>query len=215
MAQPPAPRWQEEGLSISFRSCALSTAGGLPQALAQAGSKPADVGHLDLGENELSSLAELKPFGRLLSLDVAHNSVESLGSGLLPPTLLHLNASYNRLESAAGVAALTGLIELNLSYNLITSCAPLETLTQLQVVLLGGNRISSLVGLVSLARLELLDLRFNYVEKPSELRLLAMNASLRTLTLQGNPVAKQSNYRAAIACELPALLTLDAQAWLG
>ena len=41
--------------------------------------------------------------------------------------------------------------------------------------------------------------------------MLSLNAALRVLTLQGNPVAKQPTYRASIVCELPALLTLDAQ----
>ena len=179
-AGPPAPRWQEDGLSISFRSCQLTGLSVLKQALQQATSNgggsgsavsPIDVGHLDLGENELTSLTELQPFQRLLSLDVSHNNVETL-TQQLPDSLLHLNASYNRLESADGIGELPRLIELNLSYNLLTSCQPLESLLHVQVILLGGNRISSLVGLEPLARLELLDLRFNYIEKHAELRLL-------------------------------------------
>ena len=43
-------------------------------------------------------------------------------------------------------------------------------------------------------------------ERPSELRLLALNATLRTLTLQGNPVAKKPEYRASVGSTLPALL---------
>ena len=169
------PRWQEEGLSISFRSCQLTGLAVLAEALKQTGGssgvgevQPADVGHLDLGENELTTLGELKPFKRLLSLDISHNNVEMLSQ--LPPSLLHLNASYNRLESAEGVASMPRLIELNLSYNLITSCQSFEPLVQLQVLLLGGNRIGSLIGLASLARLELLDLRFNYIGKHGEVR---------------------------------------------
>ena len=46
---------------------------------------------------------------------------------------------------------------------------------------------------------------------PDQVRVLSLNAALRVLTLQGNPVAKQPTYRASIVCELPALLTLDAQ----
>ena len=83
------------------------------------------------------------------------------------------------------------------------------------MLLAAGNRIGSLHGLSSMGMLECLDLKCNYVERLAEVRVLSLNAALRVLTLQGNPVAKQSNYRAAIACELPALLTLDAQAWLG
>ena len=205
------PRWQDDTLSISFRSCKLSGFIKIGEALTAQSVTPDAIGHLDLGENELSSITELTPFTRLLSLDIAHNSVDELPATALSPSLHHLNAAYNRLESAAGVANLTQLIELNLSYNLLTSCAPFEKLTQLQVLLLGGNRISSLVGLEGLAVLELLDVRFNYIEKQSELRLLALNATLRTLTLQGNPLAKSQNYRASVATILPTLLTLDGQ----
>lgn len=43
------------------------------------------------------------------------------------------------------------------------------------------------------------------------MRLLALNAMLRTLSLQGNPVAKLPSYRASMGSTLPALLTLDGQ----
>lgn len=167
-------------MSISFRSCQLSTVSAVHGALRQAGTEgtavaPADVSHLDIAENELASLAELAPFSQLMSLDVAHNNVEELSG--LSPTLLHLNASYNRLESMSSVSSLGKLVELNVSYNLLTSLQPIEPLSNLQVLLLGGNRISSLIGLSSLSRLELLDVRFNYIEKTSEVRPLLCRAA--------------------------------------
>jgi Leucine-rich repeat (LRR) protein len=114
---------------------------------------PQAVGHLDLAENELESIELLRPYSRLLSLDVSHNNVEQLVG--LPPTLLHLNVAYNRLEGIEGIGSWGGgLLELNLSYNLLTSLQPLEQITQLQVLLAGGNRISSLIGLAGLGRLE-------------------------------------------------------------
>ena len=212
------PRWQDDGLSISFRSCQLQGLVSLHDALATAQSGdqqvvPGDVMHLDVAENEVELTAGLQPFTKLLSLDLSHNNVEELAQ--LPSAMLHLNASYNRVQSAEGAGRLTQLVELNLGYNLITSLQPLERLTHLQVLLAAGNRIGSLHGLSSMGMLECLDLKCNYVERLAEVRVLSLNAALRVLTLQGNPVAKQSNYRAAIACELPALLTLDAQAWLG
>ena len=208
-------RWQDDGLSVSFRACQLQSAAGLAAALSQAAQptggsvSPADVGHLDLAENELQQLDELQPFECLLSLDASHNSVERMVA--LPPSLMHLNVAYNRLESAATVGGLTCMVELNLGYNLLTDVQPIEALTQLQVLLLAGNRISTLQGLTSLQALEVLDLKFNYIERPHELRLLSLNARLRTLTLQGNPVAKLPSYRASIVAQLPALTTLDGE----
>ena len=146
-AQP--PRWQDDGLSISFRSCQLQGLVSLHDALATAqnGDRqvvPGDVMHLDVAENEVEQTAGLQPFTQLLSLDISHNNVEELTQ--LPTSMLHLNASYNRVQSAEGVAQLTQLVELNLGYNLITSLQPLERLTHLQVLLAAGNRIGSLHG---------------------------------------------------------------------
>lgn len=164
-----SPRWQEHGLSISFRACQMSDAKAAADALrTESGVDLAAVGHLDLAENELESIDPLRQFRQLMSLDVSHNNVEQLAA---IPSLLHLNASYNRLEAVDGIGSWGAmLIELNLSYNLLTSLQPLEQMTQLQVLLAGGNRISSLIGLAGLAKLELCDVRFNYVEKTSEVR---------------------------------------------
>ncbi|KOO27878.1 hypothetical protein Ctob_008705 [Chrysochromulina tobinii] len=190
-----SPRWQEKGLSISFRACQLASMKAVADALdaGETAVSPQAVGHLDLAENELESIELLRPYSRLLSLDVSHNNVEQLVG--LPPTLLHLNVAYNRLEGIEGIGSWGGgLLELNLSYNLLTSLQPLEQITQLQVLLAGGNRISSLIGLAGLGRLELCDARFNYVEKTSELRLLSMNTSLRTLSLGGNPATASMQF---------------------
>ena len=167
------PRWQDDGLSISFRSCQLQGLVSLHDALAHAQSgdgqvAPSDVMHLDVAENEVELTAGLQPFTQLLSLDLSHNNVEELAQ--LPSAMLHLNASYNRVQSAEGAGRLTQLVELNLGYNLITSLQPLERLTHLQVLLAAGNRIGSLHGLSSMGMLECLDLKCNYVERLAEVR---------------------------------------------
>ncbi|KAL1496165.1 hypothetical protein AB1Y20_014782 [Prymnesium parvum] len=214
-ALPPGrPRWQEEGLSLSFRACRLTNLSALAEALAQVGAGaravlPPDVSHLDLAENELIEPEDLLHFSKLLSLDLSHNSLPELPR--LPTSLLHLNLSYNHLESAERLGALTSLVELNLGYNLLTSVAPLERLANLQVLLLPANRISALHGLAALSRLSLLDLKHNYIDKVAEVRLLSLNPELKTLSLQGNPVTKLVTYRSSTIATLPGLLTLDGQ----
>ena len=111
------PRWQDDGLSISFRSCQLQGLVSLHDALATAQNGgqpvvPSDVMHLDVAENEVELTAGLQPFTQLLSLDLSHNNVEELAQ--LPSAMLHLNASYNRVQSVEGVRGLTQLVELNL-----------------------------------------------------------------------------------------------------
>ena len=63
---PPAsttpPRWQDDGLSISFRSCQLQGLLSLHDALAHAQNGdqpvlPSDVKHLDVAENEVEQTA--------------------------------------------------------------------------------------------------------------------------------------------------------------
>ena len=111
------PRWQDDGLSISFRSCQLQGLVSLHDALATAQNGgqpvvPSDVMHLDVAENEVELTAGLQPFTQLLSLDLSHNNVEELTQ--LPSAMLHLNASYNRVQSIEDVGGLTQLVELNL-----------------------------------------------------------------------------------------------------
>ena len=111
------PRWQDDGLSISFRSCQLQGLVSLHDALATAQNGgqpvvPSDVMHLDVAENEVEQTAGLQPFTQLLSLDLSHNNVEELTQ--LPSAMLHLNASYNRVQSIEDVGGLTQLVELNL-----------------------------------------------------------------------------------------------------
>ena len=217
-------------MSISFRACELTSVGVLPSTLKKAtapdsSADPSDVAHLDVAENELQDLGELGLFDGLLSLDASHNNIETLAAAPLAPNLRHLNASYNRLESATGLRALSRLVELNLGYNLLSSITELEGLIGLRVLLLAGNRLSALHGLAGMRDLELLDLRHNYVRTPSfapppvaqpptgrifhqvsklhDVRLLALNASLHTLSLAGNPVAKLSTFRGAVVDQAP------------
>jgi hypothetical protein len=209
------PRWQGDGLSVSFRACQLQDISAVWEALQQGGQQsgrtvsPMDVSHLDLAENKLCETDDLSEYSCLLSLDVSHNTLTDLGAA--PATLLHLNASYNHLEAASKLSSLVELIELNLGYNLLTSAADFERLGSLKVLLLPGNRISALHGLAALSRLEVLDLKFNYIDKPAEVRLLALNSQLRSLTLEGNPVAKLPTYRSGTVAILPGLLTLDSE----
>jgi len=209
-------RWQDHGLSISFRACDLSTLGRVGEAMRTAAAPgesavaPRDVAHLDLAENELEDVDGLSAFSSLISLGLAHNNITSTPPRLAS-SLLHLNLGYNRLEHVGALSSLTSLVELNLGYNLITSLAPVERLSGLQVLLVAGNRIETLDGLAALASLELLDVRHNYIAALEEVRLLALNARLRTLSLGGNPVARNASYRAAIVATLPTLLVLDGQ----
>ena len=210
MRQP--PRWQDEGTSLSFRACAVNSIDPVLAAIKNEKVDPKTIAHLDLAENQIHQQThKLKSFRCLLSLDLAHNSVENLQIDSLPAPLLHLNLSYNRLEDVNAINSLHNVVELNLSYNLLTSIAPLETLTNLQVLLAAGNRLSECIGLTGLTELELLDMRHNYISKIADVRPLALNTKLRTLSLVGNPVAKQAGFRSAIINMLPTLYVLDGQ----
>ena len=131
-----------------------------------------------------------------------------------PPSIRNTCARAHNVCTHVGACAIEG------SANLcrVQARAISVTLSQLhthrvlaQVLHLAGNRIGSLAGLAALSRLELIDLKFNYIERTSDVRLLSLNRDLRTLALQGNPVTKIASYRATVIATLPALLVLDGQ----
>lgn len=104
--------------------------------------------------------------------------------------MLDVSIAYHKTltrNSSAVVSDLTQPIH--------AAVAQLGHLPKLQRLFLVGNRIESLKEISSLHALSVLDLKCNYVSKLTEVKLLAHNARLHTLTLSGNQVARISTYR--------------------
>ena len=131
-------------------------------------------------------------FHSLATLSLASNEIRTIENlERLAPSLTKLDLSRNLIEPVPmGLEQLTRLVHLDLSHNRLVSLAGLEQLLHLEVVHAGGNLI----------------------ERSDGLRSLAYLATLHTLTLEGNPIARGVAYRVDVARRLPTLQMLDGEA---
>uniref|UniRef100_A0A8C5QRQ3 Dynein regulatory complex subunit 3 n=1 Tax=Leptobrachium leishanense TaxID=445787 RepID=A0A8C5QRQ3_9ANUR len=101
--------------------------------------------------------------------------------------LTWLDLSFNNIEVIGRLDALTKLEDLSLCNNRISVIENMDHLNNLQVLSLGNNKLVSLENLIYLRRFE----------------------SLRSLSLNGNPLAEDEQYKMFIAAHLPDLVYLD------
>ncbi|CAF3332716.1 unnamed protein product [Rotaria socialis] len=85
----------------------------------------------------------------------------------------------------------------------------ITSLQSLEELYVAYNEISDLSALSMLEHLRLLDLESNLVDDLRQVEFLALCPSLDSLTLEGNPINNQSDYRVEIIQRLPRLQTLD------
>ncbi|XP_010841200.1 PREDICTED: leucine-rich repeat-containing protein 48 [Bison bison bison] len=99
-----------------------------------------------------------------------------------PPDL-----SFNNIEAIEGLDTLVNLEDLSLFNNRISKIDSLDALVKLQVLSLGNNHIGNMMNIIYLRRFK----------------------ALRTLSLSGNPVAEDEDYKMFICAYLPDLVYLD------
>eukprot|EP01138_Halocafeteria_seosinensis_P013452 gb/GECG01013738.1/.p1 GENE.gb/GECG01013738.1/~~gb/GECG01013738.1/.p1 ORF type:complete len:717 (+),score=92.06 gb/GECG01013738.1/:1-2151(+) len=135
-----------------------------------------------------SALGEYLPNLRSLTLDGSvMSSIRDLGTKLRNLRFLFIaNCGVTDLD---GICALEALEELHAPYNRVSDAAPLALHDQLQV----------------------LDLRNNLIRGVDQLSNLCSCPQLKTLTLQGNPVASNVSYRRLARHFLPNVVTLDGE----
>ncbi|CAF5202638.1 unnamed protein product, partial [Rotaria magnacalcarata] len=85
----------------------------------------------------------------------------------------------------------------------------ITSLQSLEELYVAYNEISDLSALSMLEHLRLLDLESNLVDDLRQVEFLALCPSLDSLTLEGNPINNQADYRVEIIQRLPRLQTLD------
>ncbi|UJR37965.1 hypothetical protein I4U23_030649 [Adineta vaga] len=85
----------------------------------------------------------------------------------------------------------------------------ITSLQSLEELYVAYNEIADLSALSMLENLRLLDLESNLIDDIHQVEFLALCPNLTTLTLEGNPINNQSNYRTDIIHRLPRLRTLD------
>ena len=96
-----------------------------------------------------------------------------------------------------------------MSFNKITKIEGLSKLVQLKDLCLFNNGISTIEGLDTLTNLEVLALGNNKVTSMDQLLVLRPLTSLVVLSLTGNPVTKELDYRPSVLAFLKQLLYLD------
>ncbi|CAM9307878.1 unnamed protein product, partial [Choristocarpus tenellus] len=147
-------------------------------------------------------------------LIAARNLLERLPSNA-PSTILCLDLSRNRLPQLQGFEALPHLRELDVSHNNLTSTCGLATNTELSVLKMSHNRARCVEALEQLKKLKEADLSHNLFRFSMDVRSLSLNAALRSLRMDGNPLCSaggtRDSYRLLLQHLLPAITQLDGQ----
>ncbi|XP_068099654.1 dynein regulatory complex subunit 3 [Hyperolius riggenbachi] len=146
-----------------------------------------DVTRLHLDFRNILKIDNLWQFHNLTRLQLDNNIIERI-QGL--DTLVHLvwlDLSFNNIEAIEGLNALMKLRDLSLYNNRVSVIENMDSLDKLQVLSLGNNNLTSLENLIYLRRFR----------------------DLRTLTMVGNPLSEDENYKLFVAAHLPSLVYLD------
>uniref|UniRef100_A0A8C5J820 LRIQ1 protein n=1 Tax=Junco hyemalis TaxID=40217 RepID=A0A8C5J820_JUNHY len=178
----------------------------------------------------------LESLKNLQQLIVDHNQLISTKGLCEAPTLIHLDCSYNYLAQVEGiencgllqVLKLQGnnlqevprlenhvlLRELYLDDNSISSMRMLSLywLPLLQILLLSQNRLTDLVPLNSFVFLEKLDIKNNCLSDLKDVHTWFSGCNkLKELSLSGNPLLQEKNWRSSMLEVLPSLQLLDGE----
>ncbi|XP_054134965.1 leucine-rich repeat and IQ domain-containing protein 1 isoform X2 [Melozone crissalis] len=192
--------------------------------------------NLELSYNRITRIGGLESLKNLQQLIVDHNQLISTKGLCEAPTLIHLDCSYNYLAQVEGiencgllqVLKLQGnnlqevprlenhvlLRELYLDDNSISSMRMLSLywLPLLQILLLSQNRLTDLVPLNSFVFLEKLDIKNNCLSDLKDVHTWFSGCNkLKELSLSGNPLLQEKNWRSSMLEVLPSLQLLDGE----
>ena len=101
------------------------------------------------------------------------------------------------------------LTKLNFWGNEIGDVSIIRYMPQLEIISLSLNKIKTLKWFARMENLIELHLRENLIEDIEEIKYLINCPKLRILSLSGNPISKELNYRDIILSKLPQLVKLD------
>ena len=116
--------------------------------------------------------------------------------------LTKLQLDNNIIEKIENLEHLTNLTWLDLSFNNIAVIEGLETLTKLTDLSLFSNCIRSLHNMDSLTNLNMLSVGKNLISSLDEVLYLRRFRNLKMLTLAGNKMAEEADYRAYVVAHL-------------
>ncbi|CAN8211192.1 unnamed protein product [Coccothraustes coccothraustes] len=192
--------------------------------------------NLELSYNRITRIGGLESLKNLQQLIVDHNQLISTRGLCEAPTLIHLDCSFNHLAQVEGIEN-CGLLqvlklqannlqelprlenhvllrELYLDDNSISSMRMLSLywLPLLQILLLSQNRLTDLVPLNSFVFLEKLDIKNNCLSDLKDVHTWFSGChKLKELSLSGNPLLREKNWRSSMLKVLPSLQLLDGE----
>ncbi|XP_006048929.1 dynein regulatory complex subunit 3 isoform X2 [Bubalus bubalis] len=148
-------------------------------------------------------------FKDVLSLQLDFQNILRIDNLWQFESLQKLQLDNNNIEKIEGLENLTRLVWLDLSFNNIEAIEGLDTLVNLEDLSLFNNRISKIDSLDALVKLQVLSLGNNHIGNMMNIIYLRRFKALRTLSLSGNPVAEDEDYKMFICAYLPDLVYLD------
>lgn len=135
----------------------------------------------------IGKIENIVGFSALTKLCLDNNRIKDIVNLETLTNLRWLDLSFNRIHKIQGLKALTRLEDLSLYNNKITIIEGLEHCSSLQCLSLGNNRVDSLDQVVRLRQLR----------------------SLRMLTLAGNPICREVEYKMTVLAYVDTLRYLD------
>jgi hypothetical protein len=123
--------------------------------------------------------------------------------------LVKLCLDNNKIEEIVNLEHLTKLRWLDLSFNKIRKIQGLSTLTNLEDLTLYSNKISIIEELELCPKLQCLSLGNNKIDSLEQIIRLRQLSNLKMLTLAGNPVCEEAEYRMTVLAFVSHIKYLD------
>ncbi|XP_054552150.1 leucine-rich repeat and IQ domain-containing protein 1 isoform X2 [Talpa occidentalis] len=195
-----------------------------------------NIQNLELSHNKITRIGGLESLRNLQQLIVDHNQLISTKGLCDTPTIIYLDCSHNHLTEVEGIEncgllqilKLQGnylselpslknhvlLRELHLDDNSISTVEAFSSywLPLLQKLTISQNSLTKIIPLFHFISLEKLDVSNNCLsDLTSVMRWFDACYSLRELSLTGNPLLQEINWRHSLLEVLPALRILNGE----
>ena len=143
------------------------------------------------------------------SLVLSFRSIGNIENLVGLESLVKLCLDNNQIREIGNLEHLVNLKWLDLSFNSIQRIQGLKSLKQLEDLSLYSNKISIIEGLEHCSSLQCLSLGNNKIDSLEQVIRLRQLRSLRMLTLAGNPICDESEYKMTVLAYVDALNYLD------
>uniref|UniRef100_A0A8C4MRK6 Leucine rich repeats and IQ motif containing 1 n=1 Tax=Equus asinus TaxID=9793 RepID=A0A8C4MRK6_EQUAS len=195
-----------------------------------------NIQSLELSHNKITRIGGLESLKNLQRLIVDHNQLISTRGLCDTPTIIYLDCSYNHLTEVEGIENCGLLQILKLQGNYLSELPSLENhvllrelhlndnsistveafssywLPLLQNLTLSQNSLTKIIPLFHFISLEKLDVSNNCLsDLTSTIKWFDACYSLRELSLTGNPLLQEINWRHSLLKMLPALRILNGE----